>query len=132
MLLTFSKDQFMHKIKAGIKIHTIREDKGNRWKKGMKIHLWRGNPRNVSKNPYSFGKRMCFSTQKVFIHADFGPSGGLYTFVKVDDRQLSLKEVDQLAINDGFESSRQFYKWFSGKLGGDFSGKIIHWTDLEY
>jgi len=132
MLLTFSKDRFMFSIKAGRKIHTIREDNGNRWKEGMKIHLWRGNPRNVRQNPYSFGEKVCTSVQKIAIHADFGPSGGLYSFVKIDGRQLKPDEVEKLAVRDGFSSARQFYKWFGGKDGGDFFGKIIHWTDFQY
>jgi len=128
MILTFSKDRFVFLYKAGKKIHTIREDKTNRWKSGRKIHLWRGNPRNVSKQPYSFGEETCISTQEIFIHCDFGPSAGLYRFVIIDGRQLSGDELEQLAINDGFASARQFFKWFKS----DFSGKIIHWTDLKY
>lgn len=130
MLLTFSKDRFELFIKSGIKIHSIREDKSNRWKQGMKIHLWRGNPRNVSQNPYSFGERVCISMQKIFIHPDFGPSGGLYSFVTIDGRQITGDELEQLARNDGFSSVRQFFLWF--KKTGDFTGKIIHWTDKKY
>lgn len=54
MLLTFSKPQFKNLILDGTKIHTIRLDKTNRWKKGMKIHFWMGNPRNVKNNPHQF------------------------------------------------------------------------------
>ena len=46
MLLTFSKSEFRDRIRKGVKIHSIREDKYNRWKAGMNIHFWLGNPRN--------------------------------------------------------------------------------------
>lgn len=36
---------FEAKIKAGTKIHTIREDEHDRWKPGMAIHFWIGTPR---------------------------------------------------------------------------------------
>lgn len=36
---------FEAKIKAGIKIHTIRDDAHDRWKPGMAIHFWIGTPR---------------------------------------------------------------------------------------
>ena len=55
MILTF-KERFVEPILNSTKIHTIREDKYNRWKKGMKIHFWCGNPRNITKNPYQFAE----------------------------------------------------------------------------
>ena len=138
MLLTFKKHyddgsatHFETDIKSGLKKHTIREDAHNRWKAGNKIHFWSGNPRNTHLNPFPFnveGCDTCISTQEIFIHPDFGPSGGIYSFVVVDNRQLSPDEVLVLALNDGFASARQFYKYF----GKDFTGKIIHWTDLKY
>ena len=57
MLLTFSKPKFESLIKDEVKIHTIRADKGNRWKVGTKIHFWLGNPRNIRAKvpPKAFG-----------------------------------------------------------------------------
>lgn len=55
MNLTFSRQHgakgkekptnFEAKIKAGTKIHTIRDDVHDRWKPGMPIHFWIGTPR---------------------------------------------------------------------------------------
>jgi len=55
MNLTFSRQygekgkekptNFEAKIKAGMKIHTIRDDAHDRWKPGMPIHFWIGTPR---------------------------------------------------------------------------------------
>lgn len=41
MILSFKK-QFSEPILKGTKIHTIREDKPNRWKPGNKIHFANG------------------------------------------------------------------------------------------
>lgn len=37
-------------------------------------------------------------------------------------------DITELVLNDGFESTEQFFSWFSK----GFTGKIIHWTDLKY
>jgi hypothetical protein len=73
MLLTFSLPKFEGLIKQGIKKHTIREDKYNRWKEGMKIHFWSGNPRNTkAKNkPHCFGIGRVESVQRIRIYPDW-------------------------------------------------------------
>ena len=59
MILTYSNPRFKDLILSGQKIHTIREDKNRRWKPGMKIQHWMGNPRNPSKNPHCFAEGIC-------------------------------------------------------------------------
>ena len=125
MLLTYSHSRFAPLIRAGIKIHTIREDKNNRWKPGREINHWMGNPRNVSKNPHPFGQErndVCISTQVIEII----PASKL---VSIDNRVLNRGEIEELAYNDGLENSRIFFKWFSADA---FIGKIIHWTEKRY
>ena len=51
MLLTYSLDRFVPAILDGTKKHTIRADHHNRWRAGMPIQHWRGNPRNVKNKP---------------------------------------------------------------------------------
>jgi len=48
--------------------------------------------------------------------------------IQVNDKQLNYIEIEQLAINDGFDSLKDFMHWFNV----DFEGKIIHWTKLKY
>jgi hypothetical protein len=36
--------------------------------------------------------------------------------------------VEVLARNDGFATVKDFFEWFSE----DYTGKIIHWTELRY
>lgn len=142
MLLTFTKPHFEQSIKDCIKIHTIRADKGNRWKEGMKIHFWLGNPRNTrGKNkPYQFGEGICSETKKTqIIHA---PS---FVSLLIDDKEIETLWVDdksfrvystesdcpifyQLATNDGFNSISEFIEWFNT----DFEGKLIYWKDCTW
>ena len=142
MLLTFSKPKFESLIKDGVKIHTIRADKGNRWKVGTKIHFWRGNPRNTrGKNkPHQFGEGICSETKEIqIIHS---PS---FVTLLIDDEEIETLWVDdksfrvystetecpifyQLATNDGFNSISEFLEWFNT----DFKGKIIFWKKCTW
>ena len=122
MLLTFSKDQFVEKILTGDKIHSIREDKNNRWKIGMKIHFWRGNPRNVKSNPYEFATSVVKDIQRIEIepsinwvsltggYSCFGPDG-----------------LEIIAKNDGFSSWAEMKKFFPEP----FVGKLIWWEQIK-
>ena len=119
MILTFSKEQFVQQIIDRKKIHTIREDKSNRWKEGMKIHFWKGNPRNVNNNPYPFAEGTVTYVQKISIrHRSSG-----YVNIWVNDVELDGAAREELAINDGFEGLKSFLIWFNK----DFTGKLIHW-----
>lgn len=70
MILTYSLPQFKDLILSGQKIHTIREDKKMRWKPGMKIHHWMGNPRNVKKMPHQFAEGECKAVQDIYIQSN--------------------------------------------------------------
>lgn len=126
------------------KKHTIRKDERNRWKPGMKIHFVIN---NRTKNFFQFAPVIeCKSVQKIEIKdvSDLEVRERNFlqrvyveslkeTFykawrVEVDGRKLTIPEVWKLAKNDGFESVDEFFNWFNS----DFTGKIIHWTDLKY
>jgi hypothetical protein len=99
------------------KHHTIRADEKGLWAAGVNIHPVIN---NRTRNRFQFAPTaVCTSTQNIFIYR---------TDVSVDRRVLSPGEVERLAINDGFESVEGFFSHFNAT----FSGKIIHWTDLEY
>lgn len=142
MLLTYSHERFPSLIKAGVKIHTIREDKHGRWKPGMKIHHWMYNPRHTFKNPYPFckdEKNVCVSVQKIIIVRRLPRPFMTHTQktdidVLVDGRHLSVAEIDQLAINDGLNNRFVMIAWFfpANKKEKWWRGKIIHWTNLKY
>lgn len=111
------------------KIHTIREDKHNRWKVGMKIHFYVG---SNTKNAFQFAPVVeCKGVQNIeIIHTDWQTKIGVFECfsVSVDERILSFEEIDALAKNDGFKSIPDFLSWFNK----DFKGRIIHWTDFRY
>ncbi|SHE57781.1 hypothetical protein [Dysgonomonas macrotermitis] len=152
MILNFSKKfpwgentDFVDKIDDKIKVHSIREDKSDRWKPGKLIHLTTG-----SRTKYydCFNELDCISVQSIEIKEidEFDSkhgwihrvqikhkAGWVDEFVRVfnvivDGRILCTSEIVKLARNDGFDSTHDFFRWFNG----NYTGKIIHWTDLRY
>lgn len=104
------------------KLHTIREDKNNRWKAGMDIHFVIN---NRTKDRFQFAPVVkCVSVQEIEI---FAFSIGI-PVININGRMIDYEEMKQLAINDGFPSVEAFFDYFNT----DFKGKIIHWTDLKY
>ena len=124
--------QWDHDPEIKPKLHTIREDAKNRWKAGNKIHFV---VFNRSKNQVQFAPVLpCISTQnieikwevigdikKASIYVDELPVG---TYIN----SYSSGICRVLAKNYGFNDVDDFFAWFSE----DFTGKIIHWTDLKY
>lgn len=116
------------------KRHTFREDPHDRWRVGMKIH-----PVINNRTPkrFQFAPTMeCKSTQKIEIfhnvgHTQIDIDGECYGEVfhhGLDDIYEYTNDLQDLAINDGFDSIEHFFQWFNK----DFEGKIIHWTNLKY
>ena len=135
--------RFENKIKDGVKLHTIREDKTKRWRKGLKINHVVG---NRTKKRRQFLVSKCTGVQEISIstHYETGideQTGqvvqlGPYLTVLVYDENKDPKEIlghklERLTINDGFDSVEDFTRWFDNN-DGEFFGSIIHWTDLRY
>lgn len=113
---------FRRKIEEKTKKHTIRMDAHDRWHAGIKIQHAYG----VRTKKYEqFGEGVCISTQKIEITIKPKIENSI---IKVDNKRLTKKQMTELAWNDGFNSLLEFWFWFNK----DFSGKIIHWTDLKY
>ena len=110
------------------KWHTIRTDKKNRWKAGMDIHFVIN---NRTKNRYQFAPIIkCVSTQKIIIRYWYCKNTKLFVLpmVLIDNKILTEKQIETLAINDGFDNATEFFKYFNK----NFEGKIIHWTNNKY
>lgn len=120
------------------KVHTIREDKSNRWHVGSKIHFIIN---NRSKDRFQFAPVMeVKSIQKIsicYIHGkDAFPlitiskdeKGGVSKTLSPVHHFNYITELSELAFHDGFDSWEEFLQYFNE----DFSGKIIHWTDIKY
>ena len=133
------------------KIHTIREDKADLWKPGRKI-----NPVvfNRTKDRFQFAPVLeCKSVQ--VINISYVNTVGVYNVktntdlrvVVAVDGKVAVYDVwefdevlpafekvrdkigmEELAQNDGFNSVQEFF-WYFNK---DFTGKIIHWIELDY
>lgn len=128
------------------KLHTIREDKKERWKPGINIDFFI----NVRQhNMYRFAPVLpVVSTQKIeFIWKDntenltcLGMSYDKTCTIMIDNRffgdVLLLKgtvvsgsdNLPKFAQNDGFDTLQDLLSYFNK----DFTGKIIHWTNLKY
>ena len=118
-------------IKA--KLHTIREDRKDRWEKGNKIDFFM----NVrKKNMFRFAPVLpVVSTQEVLITYEYDFYSEVTRPTLWIDGILfydTVKRCDfgmlKLSRNDGFDTIEDFFKYFSA----DFKGKIIHWTDKIY
>ena len=133
MILSFSEDKFKERILSGVKIHTIRTDRTERWKKGQIIHFWRGNPRNtkLEPKPHQFHECNCRSVQDIRINFELDTH---VISVQIDNRFISQDEILELAIADGFDSIEDMKDWFFKALDGEnlFKGRLIHWTKKTY
>jgi hypothetical protein len=116
------------------KLHTIREDKLNRWKVGMSIQMINRMAKYKIKHHFNKGIPELETLKGIqtieikYLHRPLSKEFNWPFYVLIDGRQLNLFEVEQLAVNDGFENAVAFLKWFNK----DFTGKILHWTDLKY
>lgn len=119
------------------KLHTMREDKNNRWKAGNKIDFFI-NARQ--KDMFRFAPVLpVVSIQKVemiwygdeiklvniYIDGECYVQNYGIEFNSSNQRQ---ERMEQLAKNDGFDSVEEFLNYFNT----NFTGKIIHWTDFKY
>ena len=113
------------------KLHTIREDKNDRWKIGTKIDFFIN---CLQKDMFRFAPTLkVVSIQKIKIKwsnkKDYVPQFWYkYVVISIDDVYLSCEQCIELAKNDGFENEEDFFEYFSI----DFEGKLIHWTNLKY
>ena len=120
----------------GNKNHTIRKDEHNRWRPGMLIHFAIG---NRTKKRYQFAPVVkCVSTQTIqikwigtFINIGIDEKPYL-TFNTAASWSMGLKndysKICELSKNDGFDNLQGFLNYFNT----DFTGKLIHWTNLKY
>jgi hypothetical protein len=113
-----SKERFVEPIMGGTKIHTIREDRHNRWREGMKIHMATC---VRTKKYHCFREEVCRGKQKIHM---YNHKKGLRVYV--DGTPLTEKKMRELIYNDGF------IEWFFPRSCYVYAGKIIHWTDKKY
>lgn len=110
------------------KRHTIRKDEKNLWKAGKKIHPVIN---NRTPNRFQFAPTIqCVSTQAIEIVWNYNNSSqkekqpGIF----IDGKEIDFETLVNLAKNDGFDTVVDFLQYFDT----NFTGKIIHWTNLKY
>lgn len=131
---------FTDVLKNGVhypKFHTIREDKNERWREGMKIHFLI-NARN--KYRFQFAPlRYCEEVQEIEIKRNgldvelFIDGKPKYTRLVNTHDGLMLSQapgfdIEAFARNDGFKDSTAFFEYFDKC----FKGRIIHWHGIRY
>jgi hypothetical protein len=113
------------------KLHTICEDKNDRWKPGVMIDFFIN---TRTKNMFRFAPRIpVVSDQTVKIiypykgatRANVYIGNKLYYSFMLPSNE---NKIIELAQNDGFDTVEDFFAYFNE----DFSGKIIHWTGKRY
>jgi len=120
----YDYEWFQRFIQATPKIHTIREDKKDRWKAGIPIHYEQWTDKPYRSKCYHFAPVIpCMSVQKIKISWS-----GNHVLVFVDDMLIFADQLYKLARSGGFDCIEDFFKWFNK----DYTGKIIHWTDCKY
>ncbi|MGC3945328.1 MAG: hypothetical protein QM762_12580 [Chryseolinea sp.] len=117
------------------KIHSIRDDEKDRWRGNMLVHHVYGN-RTAARDNFLISRAV--STQRIQImdtkkisldEKGNDTSFGRMRTILIDGKFLRPTEkLEQLAINDGFNSLEHFFTWFPS----NYSGKIIHFTKLRY
>ena len=135
MILSYSRTSFVPAIIQNIKKHTLRRDILGKWKAGMKIQHWLGNPRNTKSTPppFKFHEGVCFEPQPVFIRRDNQIRYGFEVFVGLPFlwKILNLNDIELLCRNDGLTPD-EFRDWFLPPGTDEWEGNIIHFTPLRY
>jgi hypothetical protein len=108
------------------KIHTIRKNEKNRWKKGVMIDFYI-NARQ--KNMFQFAPRIpLIGKQRIFMTFIQGRFE-----VSIEDKYMYYPEIEKLAINDGFDCYEDFRDYFVAEMIEDcYAGYVLHWTAFKY
>lgn len=134
MILSYSHTSFVPAIIQNTKIHTLRRDENDRWKAGMSIQHWFGNPRNSKSSipPFQFHEGVCDDFERIIVFKDEYAYGYSCYVFRPDGSSLFLtpQACLSLATNDGL-TPKEFHDWFLAEEG-EFSGKIIHFTPFRY
>lgn len=115
------------------KLHTIREDPHDRWKVGNKIHF---TINNRTKDRFQFAPILEVVDEYRIIINPINKEIHKAKYIIKSHKEVIIghgEELDanKIAINDGFDTIDDFFRWFYNE-GKVFIPKIIHWTDLKY
>jgi hypothetical protein len=110
------------------KLHTIRRDVFNKWKNTSEIKFFI----NVNlEEEFQFAPIVpLVSAQSIRIsyHEEDFEKACSEPAIYIDEKPIDLETLSALAVNDGFENIVDFLTYFNT----NFTGVIIHWTNLKY
>jgi hypothetical protein len=115
------QERFVPKILSGEKQHTIRAVRANPDKPGNTLHLYTG---LRQKGARLLMRVPCIAVEEIEIDA-CGHECNCDPLVVIDGTELDEKEMEALAVRDGFDNFAEMMKFWDGRL--PFRGHIIHW-----
>lgn len=117
---------FIDKILSGEKRQTIRKA-GKKWenvKVGDKLTLYTG---LRTKDCRKLGEAEVESIDNI----DIESSLRVFSRIRINDKYLLIREMRELALNDGFSTIDAFLEFFQDHYGEHFNGKIIKWKNFR-
>jgi hypothetical protein len=110
------------------KLHTIRRNLFNKWQETSEIEFCIN--RN-SEDEFQFAPTTSIIALQ-FIRISYNEAdcekACSEPAIYIDEKPIDLKTLSALAVNDGFENVVDFLTYFNT----NFTGIIIHWTNLKY
>lgn len=105
-----------NQVVSGRKVHTIRKGECARVKAGTALHFLVDRFKPTRRK---FFETTCTGKQSFCI---------VDGVISVDGVAVSSETVTAISINGGFKSVSEMMDYY----GSDFSGTIIHWTNIKY
>jgi hypothetical protein len=110
------KGRFAKLVKEGKKPHTIRADRKRPIKVGDDLYHFSGMQTKACERLLT---NKCTRVQPIWIHQNGN--------VLVGDKALLPAEVEKLALDDGFNSTKEFFEFFVTDARPTFKGTLIWW-----
>jgi hypothetical protein len=127
MILSF-QEQFVPLILSKSKCTTIRKDTSKRWRPGLEIQFWKGNPRNIHQNPYQFGLATCSFVRLIRVVSS---KEEIYFDNKWWNMENDSLDILRFVVGDGFATTKEFFQFFLDTYGDDyFEGVLIGWHNF--
>lgn len=130
-----SYTNFVEKILSNIKTHTIRRDEENKYIPSLCFEFVSTDTMSEKNTDFVFAKGRVSKVQNIEIkikpsinyydNSEFFVDDNNILNVSLDGVDLDCDRIFNLSKNDGFESLKDFFEYFQGKL--PFKGKLIHW-----
>jgi hypothetical protein len=125
MRVIMFQDRFAGKVRDGSKPHTIRQTA--RCKPGdvLSLRRWTGKPYRSKQEVLR--TETCIGVDAV--RMEIAPGRGFA--VSVNGAGLTYRQIEHLAIQDGFDGIEDMAEWFIDTHGLPWDGFLIRWSNIE-